>query len=130
MSHENFITGLLGPWQEVHGTRYHSVSLLRTSKFFSWNHGVNIQKRIRREELIIDIVRKTCNRQLKMSDLLKDMRRASITYDIPRTTVKHYIRETRGKWKTGEGAKSYLNKQEELELSECIRGMEMRCWPS
>ncbi|KAG5893441.1 hypothetical protein JTB14_012162 [Gonioctena quinquepunctata] len=54
----------------------------------------------------------------------KTIRGASITYGVPRTTIKHYIRETRGKGKQGGSVKSYLTEQKELELAECIREME------
>ncbi|KAG5888565.1 hypothetical protein JTB14_029862 [Gonioctena quinquepunctata] len=49
----------------------------------------------------------------------KTIRGASMTYGVPRATLKHYIREPRGKGKQGGGVKS-----EQKGLAECIREME------
>jgi helix-turn-helix, Psq domain len=60
----------------------------------------------------------------------KTTRGAAIHYNIPRSTLKHYVRGTRGignisvEKRGGGGVKSYLLSADEQEIANCIRVME------
>lgn len=60
----------------------------------------------------------------------KTTRGAAILYNIPRSTLKHYVLGTRGKGNTsadgkgGGGVSSYLSKYEEEEIANCLKVLE------
>ncbi|KAG5865182.1 hypothetical protein JTB14_024131 [Gonioctena quinquepunctata] len=94
--------GILGPWQ---GKPWDTRTEKKTQKEVDYRFS---------EEALQQAIK-------DVRYLNKTIRGPSTTYGVPRTTLKHSIRETRGKGKQDGGVKSYLTEQKELE---CIRVME------